>query len=68
MNFIDVISRFQTDEQTQGIIMVGEIGGSEEEEAAEYIKNHVTKPVGSPPIPTQVLCPRPRLVVWWTAS
>lgn len=45
MNFIDVISRFQTDEQTQGIIMVGEIGGSEEEEAAEYIKNHVTKPV-----------------------
>ncbi|NOR81735.1 MAG: succinate--CoA ligase subunit alpha [Methyloprofundus sp.] len=47
MNFIDVISRFQADEQTQGIIMVGEIGGSEEEEAAEYIKNHVTKPVVS---------------------
>lgn len=45
MNFIDVISRFQTDEQTQGIVMVGEIGGSEEEEAAEYIKAHVTKPV-----------------------
>jgi len=45
MNFIDVISRFQADEQTQGIIMVGEIGGSEEEEAAEYIKKHVTKPV-----------------------
>lgn len=45
MNFIDVISRFQADEQTQGIIMVGEIGGSEEEEAAEYIKMHVTKPV-----------------------
>lgn len=45
MNFIDVISRFQADEQTQGIIMVGEIGGSEEEEAAEYIKTHVTKPV-----------------------
>ncbi|MCK5353862.1 MAG: succinate--CoA ligase subunit alpha [Methyloprofundus sp.] len=47
MNFIDVISRFQADDQTQGIIMVGEIGGSEEEEAAEYIKNHVTKPVVS---------------------
>ncbi|MGR9114720.1 MAG: succinate--CoA ligase subunit alpha [Gammaproteobacteria bacterium] len=45
MNFIDVISRFQEDEQTQGIVMVGEIGGSEEEEAAEYIKAHVTKPV-----------------------
>ncbi len=45
MNFIDVISRFQDDEQTEGIIMVGEIGGSEEEEAAEYIKQHVSKPV-----------------------
>ena len=47
MNFIDVISRFQEDEQTRGIIMVGEIGGGEEEEAAEYIKNHVTKPVAA---------------------
>jgi len=45
MNFIDVLSRFQADEATRGMIMVGEIGGSEEEEAAEYIKNHVTKPV-----------------------
>jgi succinyl-CoA synthetase alpha subunit len=45
MTFIDVISRFQADEATQGIIMVGEIGGSEEEEAAEYIKAQVTKPV-----------------------
>ncbi len=45
MSFVDVISRFQADEQTQGIIMVGEIGGSEEEEAADYIKQHVTKPV-----------------------
>ncbi len=45
MNFIDVISRFQSDEQTHGIIMVGEIGGGEEEEAADYIKAHVTKPV-----------------------
>ncbi len=47
MTFIDVISRFQQDEQTQGIIMVGEIGGGEEEEAADYIKEHVTKPVVS---------------------
>lgn len=45
MTFVDVISRFQADDQTNGIIMVGEIGGSEEEEAAEYIKAHVTKPV-----------------------
>ncbi|MCF6252684.1 MAG: succinate--CoA ligase subunit alpha [Methylococcaceae bacterium] len=47
MTFIDVISRFQQDEQTKGIIMVGEIGGGEEEEAADYIKQHVTKPVVS---------------------
>lgn len=45
MNFVDVLSRFQADEQTKGIIMVGEIGGGEEEDAAEYIKDHVTKPV-----------------------
>lgn len=45
MNFIDVISRFQKDEQTKGIVMVGEIGGGEEEDAADYIKAHVTKPV-----------------------
>lgn len=47
MNFVDVLSRFQADDQTQGIVMVGEIGGSEEEEAAAYIKAHVTKPVVS---------------------
>ncbi len=47
MTFIDVISRFQEDEQTRGIIMVGEIGGGEEEEAADYIKQHVTKHVVS---------------------
>ncbi len=45
MNFVDVLSRFQDDEQTQGIVMVGEIGGGEEEDAADYIKAHVTKPV-----------------------
>jgi succinyl-CoA synthetase alpha subunit len=45
MDFVDVLSRFQEDEQTKGIVMVGEIGGGEEEDAADYIKAHVTKPV-----------------------
>lgn len=45
MNFIDVLSRFQNDPQTEGIVMVGEIGGSDEEQAAEFIKTHVAKPV-----------------------
>lgn len=45
MGFIDVISRFNADPQTEGIVMVGEIGGTKEEEAAEYIKANVNKPV-----------------------
>ncbi len=45
LDFIDVLAMFQADPQTKGIIMVGEIGGSAEEEAAEYIQAHVTKPV-----------------------
>ena len=44
-SFVDVLAAFQADPQTQGIVMVGEIGGSAEEEAAEYIKTHVNKPV-----------------------
>ncbi|AUH71687.1 succinyl-CoA synthetase subunit alpha [Legionella sainthelensi] len=46
-NFIDALALFEQDPQTQAIIMVGEIGGSAEEEAAEYIKSHVSKPVVS---------------------
>ena len=45
MNFIDVLELFEQDPRTEGIIMVGEIGGSDEEAGAEYIRKHVSKPV-----------------------
>jgi len=45
MNFIDCLALFEQDPATEGIILVGEIGGSDEEAAARYIKDHVTKPV-----------------------
>jgi succinyl-CoA synthetase alpha subunit len=45
MSFVDCLELFQNDPQTEGIVMVGEIGGTAEEAAADYIKAHVTKPV-----------------------
>lgn len=45
MSFIDVLERFQSDRQTKQIVLVGEIGGTAEEEAAEFIKKNVDKPV-----------------------
>ncbi|WP_428085800.1 succinate--CoA ligase subunit alpha [Candidatus Thioglobus sp.] len=45
MDFIDCLKLFEADPQTQSIIMVGEIGGCAEEEAAEYIQSHISKPV-----------------------
>jgi succinyl-CoA synthetase alpha subunit len=46
-NFIDILELFEKDPATEAIVMIGEIGGNAEEEAAEYIKAHVTKPVVS---------------------
>ena len=44
-NFIDCLSAFEKDPETTGIVMVGEIGGTAEEEAAAYIPQHISKPV-----------------------
>lgn len=45
LNFIDCLALFEADPETEAIIMVGEIGGADEEAAADYIKHHITKPV-----------------------
>ncbi len=45
LNFVDVLELFEKDEDTEAIVLVGEIGGTAEEEAAEYIKKNVSKPV-----------------------
>ena len=46
-NFIDCLSLFESDEHTEAIVMIGEIGGDAEEQAADYVRNNVTKPIVS---------------------
>ena len=46
-SFIDILSLFESDSATEAIVMIGEIGGTAEEEAAAYIKEHVSKPIVS---------------------
>jgi len=45
MDFVDCLARFEQDPQTEGVVMVGEIGGDAEERAAAYIRDHLSKPV-----------------------
>jgi len=44
-NFIDVLGKFEADPYTEQVVLIGEIGGTDEEKAAEYIADHMTKPV-----------------------
>jgi succinyl-CoA synthetase alpha subunit len=44
-DFVDVLRMFQDDDETEGVVMIGEIGGTAEEEAAEYVQSEMTKPV-----------------------
>ena len=46
-SFVDLLRRFEADSATESLLMIGEIGGTAEEEAADYIKDHVTKPVAA---------------------
>lgn len=46
-SFVDVLQRFQSDPQTEGVLLIGEIGGTAEEEAAAYVAKHFTKPVAA---------------------
>ena len=47
LNFIECLQLFEADDETEAIIMVGEIGGNDEEAAADYIKSHLTKPIAA---------------------
>jgi succinyl-CoA synthetase alpha subunit len=44
-NFIDLLARFEEDEETDGVVMIGEIGGSDETDAGKWVKKNMTKPV-----------------------
>jgi succinyl-CoA synthetase alpha subunit len=46
-SFIDLLKLFEADDETEAILMIGEIGGTAEEEAAAYVERHVTKPVAA---------------------
>jgi succinyl-CoA synthetase alpha subunit len=46
-SFIDLLAMFEADPKTEAIMMMGEIGGTAEEEAAQFVKEHVTKPVAA---------------------
>ena len=46
-NFTDILKKFKDDDQTEAVVMIGEIGGQAEEEAAAYVKAHFNKPVFS---------------------
>ena len=61
--FIDVLAKFEADEETEIVVMVGEIGGAEEEKAAEYIKAEMTKPVVA-----YIAARRPRARRWATPA
>jgi len=47
VTFVDILSKFEEDPETDSVVMIGEIGGSKEQEAAEYIKNNFSKPIAA---------------------